>query len=189
MMVELYELLPQMRYQGKYPHSVISPQDTQQHTPQPNGADEEKKTESLKTENGTPRKESETPNPIASSPPKSSMRESGSAGGKRDVSPATIHRDRSPQLLNSSRPPSPTRDADRYERRGSNSRTRHRGNYESYYSPSRGRDGRRDSYVPRRVDTYIPPDRKRSFGPDSPSGREKRRRSEDDGEISEGEIR
>src|SRR5947207_13598849 len=37
-MVDVYNALPHLGYDGKYPPAIVSPQDTGRHTPQKNGA-------------------------------------------------------------------------------------------------------------------------------------------------------
>src|SRR5277367_1199531 len=183
-MIETYNELPTLKYSGKYPPSIVSPPETGKTTPQQNGAEKplEQIEKTIEETNGT-RKSSETLE-VRSSPPKStSPRTSPPPRRRSTVSPA---RGSSPprRLIDSYRPGSP-----RSGRPGDH-RSRSRGNgrrpslpVDRYSSPdTRPRDVGR-------VDTYIPPPRKRSIDDtESIQGREKRRKSED-GEISEGEIR
>ena len=160
MMVETYSALPQLRYQGKYPPSMVSPPETGKETPQQNGKEE--------------------PNGKPSSPIRSPVR---SPVRKPSPSPRVGRTSRT--LVDSYRPSSPNRASKRS--RGS-SRSRSRGprphTVDRYISLDLRRR-EKDSYIPRDADTYIPP-RKRSIDDDSIHGREKRKRSE---EVEEGEIR
>lgn len=177
LMIETYNELPTLRYSGKYPSSIVSPPETGKSTPQQNGADlpaeqpEKKPVEEL---NGK-RMSSETFE-VRSSPPKSTSPGGSPPPPRRStVSPA---RSRSPprRSIDSYRPGSP-----RSRSRGTGRRPS--GTIDRYSSPDiRYRDVGK-------VDTYIPPGRKRSIDDaDSIQGREKRHKSEDS-EMSEGEIR
>jgi hypothetical protein len=178
MMVETYNTLPQLRYLGKYPPSMVSPPDHQ------NG-------EQVNINNGTDRDKSPPPPPPhptspnqprqSASPPKqphqsvSESRRSVSPPKqpRRSVSPSRGRSPRAPRRGDSYRPSSPNRRS-----RGSRSRSRGRPRVDRYASPADVR--RRNSYIPQ----------KRSFEEESSSqGREKRRRSVESDEVSEGEIR
>jgi len=185
LMIETYKELPTLKYSGKYPQSIVSPPETGKATPHLNGAEKplEQIEKSVEESNGT-RKSSEALE-VKSSPPKStSPRPSPPPRRRSTVSPA---RGRSPprRIIDSYRPGSPR------SGRSAEHRSRSRGNgrrpslpVDRYSSPDiRSRD------FGSKVDTYIPPARKRSIDDaETTQGREKRRKSED-GEMSEGEIR
>jgi hypothetical protein len=93
------------------------------------------------------------------------------------------------RVMDSYRPRSP----DRYRSRSRGSRSQSRGRRRSNSNDIRLPD-RYTSPERRRRDVYIPPrsprsPRKRPYSEDSPRGREKRRRSSNDGDLSEGEVR
>ena len=157
MMVETYSALPQLRYQGKYPRSMVSPPETGKQTPQQNGTEE----------NGKP------PSPLRSPVHSPSRKRSLSPRGRRT----------SRVLVDSYRPSSPNRPPKRLKT-SSRSRSRSRPAIDRYIS-SDLRRREVDSYIHRDVDTYIPPPRKRSIDDDSNHSREKRKHSEEpeEGEI------
>jgi hypothetical protein len=199
MMVETYNTLPQLTYQGKYPQSVVSPPASGKKTPHQNGSNSTEPTDLEMKDAGasqrTPihenqsaaneNKPPETAESKATSPrSKASSIPSPSSRRRSSVSPARpdrdSHRSRPPRSRDSYRPRSP----DRYRSRSRGSRSRSRGRYHSRPSDRHVSPARRRSR-----DTYIPHHRKRSYDEGSPRGREKRRRSSLDGEFSEGEIR
>jgi hypothetical protein len=195
MMVDTYNKLPQLKYAGKYPSSMVSPQEhTTLHQNGENKMDvvvvsKEEVSAENKVENGATTDDADTVKIV--SPPKT--RASAYDRTRPSISPK---RDRggSPRRgIDSYRPRSPDRYRSRSRgcrsqsrgRRLSSSNDIHRG--DRYISPERRR---------RERDVYIPPrsprsPRKRSYGDDSPRGREKRRRSSNsnDGDMSEGEVR
>jgi hypothetical protein len=172
MMVETYNTLPQLRYLGKYPPSMVSPPDHQngEQVNINNGMNTDKSPPPPSTSPKQPRQ--------SASPPKQSRRStSPSRESRRSVSPPKQPRrsvspaqGRSPRRGSRVDLSTPNRRS-----RGSRSRSRGRPRVDRYTSPVR----RRDSYIPR----------KRSFDEESSQGREKRRRSVESDEISEGEIR
>jgi hypothetical protein len=189
MMVDTYSSLPHLRYQGNYPSSMVSPQETGKDTPQQNGTnDEEAKVETPKNIvdiDTTVKKESQSeeigedisPTPKASVPPQSSPH-------KRSVSPVRADRgQRSSRIIDSYRPSSPNRKPSK-PREKSRSRSRGHRPIDRYSSSNLRRSNSK-------TDSYIPPPRKRSIDEDSTQGREKRKRnsSSEEREMSEGEVR
>jgi len=127
MMVETYSALPQLRYQGKYPQSMVSPPETGKETPQQNGK--------------------EVPNGIPSSPIRSPPRKrSPSRGGKTSRTLVDSYRPSSPN-----RTPKRSRESSRSRSRGPRPHTIGR-----YISPD-VRRREKGTYIPRDADTYIPP--------------------------------
>ena len=196
-MVDVYNALPHLGYDGKYPPAIVSPQDTGRHTPQKNGAGI-KETEINHSENidksglengdkvDSPAQPMELSPPPTAAPVPPPLREPPPP--RRDENTRRDERGRSPTLRerDSHRLHSPIRGCSR-------SRSRSRVSRGRSHSGERGERG----YVDRdgspyrsgpRVDTYIPPPRKRSLEGDSSAGREKRIKSSDD-EMSEGEVR
>ena len=193
MMVEIYNTLPHLNYQGKYPSSAVSPPDHHKERLHENGTTSEDvemkdaapNTPAETTQLRTEPKETPSTQPIMS--PKVRPSVSSSPKSTRITSPPPRERGRSP-----ARAP---RGRDVYR---PNERSRSRG---GHASRSNSRSARRvprgvDRYVPpassRERDSYIPPrrsPRKRPNDENSPvRGREKRKRSPEE-EMSEGEIR
>lgn len=185
MMVDTYGSLPQLRYQGDYPPSMVSPQDTGKETPQQNGTNNEEATmETGKDVGTTIEKESQSeemgeailPTPKAYMTPQSPSR-------KRSVSPVKNDRgSRSSRNVDSYRPSSPNRLPSGHHGK-SRSRSRGRRPIDRYTSLELRRSNSK-------TDSYVPP-RKRSIDEESTQGREKRKRnsSSEEMEMSEGEVR
>jgi hypothetical protein len=190
LMVDTYNTLPQLKYQGKYPPSMVSPQEAAQHSAEENRGSPMQvvSTEEIRaaftTENGNAignedPEASKPPIPKASSPERAPP----------SSSPVRVDRGRSPRPRNrgmdSYRPRSPDQyrsqsrgsRSNSHSKRGSHARSR----VDRYVSPERRFSGRER-------DVYIPP-RKRSYDDNSPRGRDKRRRSIPEGDMSEGEVR
>ena len=177
-MVDMYTALPQLQYQGKYPKSIVSPQETEMETSYQNGAESEAKImpQKITEQNGTKKENQlEKMKADSSSPPKPSRTESSTPRRRSSLSPVRTDRGRRlSKVVDSYRPNSPNR------------RSRSRG--------GRPPHGTLDRYQPpdiRRRDTYIPPrspSRKLSLDGITSPHRTKRKRSSD-GEMSEGEIR
>lgn len=196
-MVDVYNALPHLGYDGKYPPAIVSPQDTGRDTPRKNGAgikereiNHSENMDKSSLENGdkadTPGQPMELSPPPTVPPAPPPPREPPQP--HRDEITRRDERGRSPTLRarDTYRPQSPIRDYSR-------SRSRSRGSRGRSYSGERGKQrhiDRDDSPYRRgpRIDTYIPPPRKRSSDEDSSGGREKRIRGSDD-EMSEGEVR
>ena len=186
-MVDIYQTLPHLKYQGKYPSHIASPADTGKSTPQPNGPTDPKNTylepstsplppcppaeKELSSLQSTSRKNED----IIRSPLRQETSVSDRKRGR------SMERRNSPLIIDSYRP-----------RQRENSRSQSRGRVGpprksgiDRYSPEKNR---RDNYVPAPQQP-----RKRSVDEDvgNDRGREKRRRDEENGdwEISEGEIR
>ena len=188
MMVELYEMLPQLQYQGKYPNSMVSPNETGKDTPQHNettlqediSQENGSKTENLESkteENGTSNQENRDISPAKSPPAADSPnRRRSSITSLRD------DRGRSPRRKIDSYVPS--RDSRSSDRRPSDSRGRG-SSYSRYVSPEKRR---------RSGDYYHPhgdysSKRRRSIHDGEPDSSPEKRRKSDEGEMSEGEIR
>ena len=177
MMVETYNTLPQLRYVGKYPHSMVSPPDHQngEQVDVNNGKNTNKSTPPSTSPKQPPKSASPPKQPRRLASPSKESRRSASPPKqpRRSVSPTRGRSPRRGSRVDSYRPSSPNRKS-----RASRSRSRGRPRVDRYTSPVDVR--RRDSYIPR----------KRSFDEESSSqGREKRRRSVESDEVSEGEIR
>ena len=186
LMIETYNDLPTLKYSGKYPSSIVSPPDTGKTTPLDNRPEKQQQlVETKAVEEANGRKISSEDFEVKSSPVKSiSPRPTTSPRRRSTISPSA-GRSPSHRLIDSYRPGSPRPTRQRENRR---SRSREGGHQSSAtfdrYSSSDVRH--RDT---RKVDTYIPSDRKRSTEDSgSNQGREKRSKNEE-GEMSEGEIR
>ena len=170
----MYTALPQHRYLGKYPQSIVSPQETGTTTPQPNGAEIETMGVEKKPQEDMYREEMQvdsSPNrgPTTSSPP------------HRQSSLSPVHTDRGRR---------PSKNVDSY-RPSSRSRSRSRGRRQprtiDRYQPPDAR--RRDNFISHNsyISTRSPPC-KRLLDENTSPHRRKRKHSSD-GEMSEGEIR
>lgn len=174
MMVEMYTALPQHRYLGKYPQSIVSPQETGTTTPQPNGAEIDMM-EVEKDQEDMHREDMQ----VESSPNR----------GLTISSPP--HRQSSLSPVQTDRGRRPSKNVDSY-RPSSRSRSRSRGGRQpprtiDRYQPPDAR--RRDNFISHNVysSTRSPPC-KRPLDENTSPHRRKRKHSSD-GEMSEGEIR
>jgi hypothetical protein len=198
MMVETYNTLPQLTYQGKYPQSVVSPASSEKNSSHQNGSTSTDQPDLGMKDAGASQNTTEVENPsltIGDKSPEIIESKATSPRSKQSSFPSPSRRRSS---TSSARPdresyrPPPPRDRDSYRPR---SPDRHRSHSRGSRSRSRGRyqsrpGDRRVSPERRRSrDVYIPPHPKRSIDEDSSRGREKRRRDSTDGDISEGEIR
>lgn len=188
-MVDIYQTLPHLKYQGKYPSHIASPADTGKNTPQPNGNPDPKNTHPEPSASPVP------PCPPPAEKEISSVESTSRKNGDiiqsvlRQETPVSSDRKRgrsmerrnSPLIIDSYRP-----------RQRENSRSQSRGRV----GPPRKSGIDRYSRERNRRDNYVPaPQRPRKGSVDgdveNSRGREKRRRDEENGdwEISEGEIR
>jgi hypothetical protein len=217
-MVDVYNSLPHLGYEGKYPPAIISPQISERGIPVRNGSataatGDGKGSEGTERktglENGMMKKENipdyqredqEMSSPPPPPPPLPAAQESSRQPPReRSVNIPPPERGRSP-----TRRLHPINNNNNKESHGPHSPSWR--NYSCSRSPSRGRSSERgsarhiDQYIsPERRklqqgDTYIPPlqqGRKRSFDEgEETTGRDKRQRSfSSEGEISEGEVR
>jgi hypothetical protein len=186
MMVELYEMLPQLQYQGKYPNSMVSPYEPKQHTPpqdepssqenvfqngaNPENAESKKENGTSKEDNGDSKEDEST---------KSSNLEDSPVRPHSSIPSPRDERGRSPRRKIDSYVP--RRDSRSSGRRRSNSRGR-RDSYNQYLSPEKRRRAG-DSY------SHDYPSKRRGSIQRADYESPERKKTSDSGEMSEGEIR